>query len=242
MFTEMMASGSGSGGYVFINVNVTMYGAVGAVITYTDANGSQTQTLDSTGKKTNVIISVMPSSPTIVFTDTTVAKDPDNLSNNYTKSVTITDSTTNIYVMPDNALYWYGWMADVEHTQSGKQQGSGTTSCTLEMQTNGIRYKGEGTSNGAYIRNLGFNKLLHTSDKIKCIISDCSSDASFYGNVGASATYDSNSFLTEKQAFNSTAANASGLYTKELTQDGYPGVESLTFYNSSFTLRALWYE
>lgn len=91
-----------------INVNVTMYGAVGAVITYTDANGSQTQTLDSTGKKTNVSITAIANS-NIVFEDTTVAKDPDNLANNYTKSVTITNGMTDIYVMPDNAIYWYGY-------------------------------------------------------------------------------------------------------------------------------------
>lgn len=94
---------------VSITVTVTMYGAVGAVISYTDANGSQTQTLDNTGKKENVSITVEPDSATIVFTDTTVAKNPSNLSNNYTKSVTITSGMTEIYVMPDNAVYWWGY-------------------------------------------------------------------------------------------------------------------------------------
>lgn len=90
-----------------VTVTVTLHGAVGAVITYTDANGAQTQTLGADGTKANVSIAI-PENPSIVFTDTTVAKDPDNLSNNYTKSVTITESTTDVYVMPDNAIYWYG--------------------------------------------------------------------------------------------------------------------------------------
>lgn len=94
---------------VSITVTVTMYGAVGAVISYTDANGSQTQTLDSSGKKENVSITVEPNSATIVFTDTTVAKNPSNLSNNYTKSITIISGMTEIYVMPDNAIYWWGY-------------------------------------------------------------------------------------------------------------------------------------
>lgn len=39
----------------------------------------------------------------------TVAKDPDNLSNDYSKTVAITENTTEIYLMPDNALEWFGW-------------------------------------------------------------------------------------------------------------------------------------
>lgn len=38
-----------------------------------------------------------------------VAKDPDNLSNPYSKTVTIGPDTKSVKVMPDGAIYWYGW-------------------------------------------------------------------------------------------------------------------------------------
>ena len=87
------------------SVNVTMYGPPGAVISYTDSLGSHTQTMDSTGKKENVEIGIMNN---ITFEDTTVAKDPNNLANNYTKTINVTEDITDVYVMPDNALYWFG--------------------------------------------------------------------------------------------------------------------------------------
>jgi hypothetical protein len=39
----------------------------------------------------------------------TAAKDPSNPTDSYSKSVTVTDNTSEIYVMPDGAVYWYGW-------------------------------------------------------------------------------------------------------------------------------------
>lgn len=39
-----------------------------------------------------------------------LAKDPDNLSNDYGKTVRICPNTKEIVVRPDNSLYWWGWM------------------------------------------------------------------------------------------------------------------------------------
>ena len=44
-----------------------------------------------------------------------VAKDPNNLSNPYSKSVTITEATQTVKVMPEGAIYWYGNECDVLH-------------------------------------------------------------------------------------------------------------------------------
>lgn len=38
-----------------------------------------------------------------------VAKNPDNLTEEYSRTVKITRTTTEIYLMPENALYWYGY-------------------------------------------------------------------------------------------------------------------------------------
>lgn len=39
-----------------------------------------------------------------------VAKDPDNLSNAYSKTIEITSDTRAIWVMPENTMYWYGYI------------------------------------------------------------------------------------------------------------------------------------
>jgi len=91
-----------------ITKTVTVYGAAGATISFTDTTGSKTVTLNNSGQG-SVAITFIPPSQNITFTDTNVAKNPNNLSQNYSKTITITESTTVIYVMPDNALYWYGW-------------------------------------------------------------------------------------------------------------------------------------
>lgn len=94
-----------------ITKTVTVYGAAGATISYTDTTGSKTVTLNSSGQG-SASITFIPPSQVITFTDTNVSKNPNNLTQNYSKSITITEGTTSIKVIPDGALYWYGWMVD----------------------------------------------------------------------------------------------------------------------------------
>ena len=93
-----------------LTVTVTLYGATEDIISYTDYNGQQVQQFASgESSKSNVSITVDPDSPTVTFTSG-VAKDPSNLSNDYSKTVTITSGMTEIYVMPEGTvLYWYGY-------------------------------------------------------------------------------------------------------------------------------------
>lgn len=107
--TQKWENGSGGGGN-YETVTVAMYGAAGAVITWTNEDGtSGTATMDSSGENASVNIVIDPSGSSITFTDTTVAKDPSNLSNNYTKTITVDENTTDVYIMPDNVLYWWGY-------------------------------------------------------------------------------------------------------------------------------------
>lgn len=94
-----------------ITKTVTVYGAAGATISFTDTMGSKTCTLDNSGEG-SASITFIPPSQSITFTDTNVSKNPDDLSQNYSKSITITESITSIKVMPDGALYWYGWISE----------------------------------------------------------------------------------------------------------------------------------
>lgn len=95
-----------------VTKTITVHGAVGATISFTDLVGSKTVTLDSNGEG-SVSITYIPED-TITFTDTNVAKDFNNLSNVYTKDVELDANTTEVYVMPDNALYWWGFLKNCE--------------------------------------------------------------------------------------------------------------------------------
>ena len=91
-----------------LTVTVTLHGASNATISYTDMNGAKTQTLNSQGRKTGVNITVRTEGTQITFTDTNVAPNVPNLTGHYSKTVTISAGMSDIYVMPDGVVYWYG--------------------------------------------------------------------------------------------------------------------------------------
>jgi len=94
-----------------ISVNVTLYGAVEDTITFTDESGAKTETFASGQSSKSVSIAILPSGKSITFTSS-VAKNPSDLTANYSKTVSITNATTEVKVIPDNAIYWYGNTCD----------------------------------------------------------------------------------------------------------------------------------
>ena len=74
----------------------------------------------------------------------TVAKDPDNLSNDFTKVVEVTDATKCIMFMPDNALYWYGCEIESMSVYLSANLGGGTH-CTKETNHLEMVVGGNGT-------------------------------------------------------------------------------------------------
>lgn len=99
-------------------VSVTIYSAVGDTITYTDIYSvSRMITLDNNSDHTTATIDILPSGSTLTFTSS-IAKNPDDLTADYSKSVAITDATTEIKVMPDKSIYWYGWKDNAEECLS----------------------------------------------------------------------------------------------------------------------------
>lgn len=91
---------------------IDIYSAASDTVYYTE-NGQDITvcTTDATGHGT-VSKQDLPNGIYTLYS--TVANDPDNLSNPYTKSITVTDGTVEIYVMPENCLYWYGYMTNLE--------------------------------------------------------------------------------------------------------------------------------
>lgn len=87
---------------------IDIYSAAGDTVTITPQSGSAiTCVTDSTGHGT-VAKNDMPAGTYTL--SSIIAKDPSNLSNDYTKTVTITEGTSEVYFMPDGeVLYWYGY-------------------------------------------------------------------------------------------------------------------------------------
>lgn len=97
-----------------VQQTVTIHSAKEDTISYTDIDGAtQTITFASGATSKEVTIAINASGSSITFTSS-VAKNPNNLSQDYSKTFTITTSTTDIYLMPDadKTLYWWGYMSD----------------------------------------------------------------------------------------------------------------------------------
>ena len=97
----------------YTDLTVIMYGSVEDTISFTDAAGISHSEVFASGQSSKLVtFKINPSGSTSITFTSAVAKDPDDLTADYSKSVTITDVTTEIKVMPDNALYWWGYQSD----------------------------------------------------------------------------------------------------------------------------------
>lgn len=93
-----------------ITKTITVYSAASDTVSFTDVTGAKTVTTNTSGRG-SVSITFIPPSANITFTSSK-AKNPNNLSQAYSKTVTISTNTTAIYVMPSNVLYWWGYQSD----------------------------------------------------------------------------------------------------------------------------------
>ena len=91
-----------------VTVGLTIYGATNATIHYSNDYASGSVTLEGNSTMLSLQVEYFNGTAT-TFEDTTVSKDPSDLSANYTKNVNLTATSSSVYVMPDNALYWYGY-------------------------------------------------------------------------------------------------------------------------------------
>lgn len=96
-----------------VTLTVTLYGAVEDTISFTDESGAKTEVFASGQSSKSVSIVIPPNGMSITFTSS-VAKNPSDLTADYSKTVTISSGTTEVEVMPDGALYWYGNLVNAE--------------------------------------------------------------------------------------------------------------------------------
>lgn len=88
----------------------TIYSAANDIVSFVDDEGAKVVKTDATGKG-EVTIVCKPNTD-ITFTSS-VAKNPDNLSENYSKVVTVKSSAEPVYVMPNkDVMYWWGYKSN----------------------------------------------------------------------------------------------------------------------------------
>lgn len=98
----------------YTDITITLYSAVEDLVSFTDAAGvSHTEQFATNQSSKSITFKINPSGSTAITFTSSIAKDPNNLTNAYTKQVSITSGTTSVYFMPnDNVLYWYGYMSN----------------------------------------------------------------------------------------------------------------------------------
>jgi len=217
-------------------ISVDLYSAASDTVSFTDETGSKTATTDSAGKAEAVSITFSDFAPSITFTSS-VAKDPDNLSNDYSKSVTLTTASTEVDVMPEarsNVLYWYGYeSSDLENCSTANGWGPYTFNAPTH-NTNSIRLTG-GTNTWCGIGN----KTSKTIAKVHGI----SKSTAMVGNIGLRTGITTQKDLSDSSQ--SDFANQTVTNTIQHLNASYNGSYCGTFNwagGREGEVYALWYE
>lgn len=213
-------------------ITVTIYGATEDTITFTDAASVSHTVVFATGQSSkSETLKVLPSGSSITFTSG-VAKNPDNLSNDYTKTVTLTSASTEVYVMPDDGvLYWWGYENNLEQTTSANgwsQQTDGTTTFNVNSITIGAPYGGVGSKNAIN------TKTIHS-------IMESTVAGTWYG-IGISLKLSNTKALAIGTTTNQSVVNTVEHLTYNDGNTYIYGAVNSTDSNRAGILYALWYE
>lgn len=212
-------------------ITFTLYSAPLDTITYSDGGSPITLgTTDANGE-----LSVTLSAGTYTFYSS-VAKDPSNLANDYSKSITVSSGMSTAYLMPDYALYWYGF--EKTPITSFRQQNAGT----ITKNTNNItlsKYVTTGVNNASIYTQNVFN--LDGKSKISIIIK-FGDTSTYYERIGYQSTpMDGNTVLQHQLTVSTSTQYASYTLPSNNLGDQYVGYETNCF-PSSTTIYALFVE
>ena len=163
-----------------VESDIDIYSAAYDTITITPQGGGTAIPVvtDETGHA-GVSRATLPAG-TYTFTSS-VAKDPDNLSNYYSKQITVTNDTVLIEFMPDNALYWYGYSNNLE-TISASNGWTNPSGATDTPTNDSATYYYEATTNSSQISGKGNTKAV-TGAKVCCIAQGVTASGSSYGKI-----------------------------------------------------------
>lgn len=145
------------------SVTLTLYSATEDLVTVVDENGTHTEQFASGQSSKSITVSILPSGSNVTFTSS-VAKNPSSLTDAYSKTVTITNATSDVYVMPssDKVLYWYGFISsNLENCSSANGWTAYTTYVNPTYNKNDVNLYASGSSSSCSIGTK--NKVTATS-------------------------------------------------------------------------------
>ena len=215
---------------------VTIYSAKEDTISYTDIDGAtQTITFASGATSKEVTIAINASGSSITFTSS-VAKNPNNLSQYYSKTFTITPSTTDIYLMPDavKTLYWWGYNGGVESAIPANGWNHSATLVGCEFQTNKVYLNSTSSSTLSIVGSTDAHQFTKTHYILDGIDTTGNGFYSTYSNknlIASGAQQDYAVIPTSVEHKVLTAVNVT---------NGYLGAQVIR--SAKANLYALWYE
>lgn len=179
-------------------------------------------TTDASGVGT-VDWSTLPTGDITLYSS--VAKDPDDLTADYSKSITVTKNKVEAWLMPNNTLYWYGYEnANLEDMTSAN--GWSRTSWTLSAPTHntGSIYLNPNTNSKA--NGIGSKNAIPASTAY-AVVNGNNIQSNAYGYLGASSAKNNfySSTLTEinvgsltKYSVSVSASNYVSLFANNIQQ------------------------
>lgn len=231
--SEKWINSGSAPGPTYTDLTVTIYGAVEDTISFTDAAGiSHSEVFASGQSSKSVTFKINPSGSTITFTSA-VAKNPDDLTTDYSKSVTITSATTEIKVMHDNSLYWWGY---VDSDFGSLSAANGWTGSFTEPTWNSTNVRNS-SSSFSYFSGVAKKTAVALSKICAVLKGETINPDNVYGYFVALKS----KTVPSSDAVTSEAITSNAIHKKELTIN-YTGYPSVTVQNGSHTVYALWYE
>lgn len=166
-----------------------------------------------------------------------VAKDPTNLSNDYSKSIRITPNVTEIYLMPNKALYWWGHFNDNCQILSNA---NGWTGIYIAPDTSNKNYIfcPQTTVNGA---SCGIGSKTTVSGDMKAIYQGITARSGRYGFLSCDNSKEISAFTTYVTTTTLQVVSANGQTNKYVSMSAY-GQTSDSNGKMSGNIYALWYE
>ena len=185
-------------------------------------------TTDTTGKLENAILPVRE-----IKLYSTVAKDPSNLSDAYSKDINVVTTTNRVFLMPnDNVLYWWGY-----NNLGGSSNNGWPVRSAASFKTNYIYTLGPGYSSWTAT---GTVDKVHVKSKIHAI---GQATASYNNNsVYVAVNTSSKSFGTYPIAYGGTTAITHWTGNVAAEDDYYIAVGAAGDPNRGGNTFALWYE
>ena len=199
------------------------------VLTTTDSNG--VGTLDFTQFDDGVTYTLYSS----------VAKDPNNLSNDYSKNIRITKNkygcTTEAYLMPDGAIYWYGNICNWLTGGLDKSLWINGNTNSYTLNTHDYEYLCK--------NNTTYDPVYYYKNNITCrgynAIKTIAKDGGFSrARVGV---FDSKNTHTMSKMSNNTIGTSYALYSTDVSnyQSSYPNLGTFGV-GVNLNIQALWLE